>query len=132
MLDIDYFKDFNDTNGHLAGDERLRQVAQALARTLGRAGDLVARYGGEEFVVLLPGMGAADAKALAERLRLSVEGLGLSHNASPVARVVTLSVGVATAVAEEGTSPALLLASADEALYRAKREGRNRVEQAGA
>jgi len=130
MLDIDYFKDFNDANGHLAGDERLRQVANALAGTLGRAGDLVARYGGEEFVVLLPGMGADDAWALAERLRQSVEGLALSHNASRVAPVVTLSAGVATAFAEERTSPAALVAAADGALYRAKREGRNRVAKA--
>jgi diguanylate cyclase (GGDEF)-like protein len=132
MLDLDYFKDFNDTNGHLAGDERLRQVAQALASTLGRAGDLVARYGGEEFVVLLPGMGADDASALAERLRQGVEAMGLSHNASPVSQVVTLSAGVATAFAEERVSPAALVAAADGALYRAKREGRNRVAKATA
>jgi diguanylate cyclase (GGDEF)-like protein len=132
MLDLDHFKEFNDANGHLAGDERLRQVAQALAATLGRAGDLVARYGGEEFVVLLPGMAAADASALAERLRASVEALGLSHNASRVAPVATLSAGVATAFAEERTSPAALVATADAALYRAKREGRNRVATAPA
>jgi diguanylate cyclase (GGDEF)-like protein len=130
MLDLDFFKDLNDANGHLAGDERLRQVAQALAGTLGRAGDLVARYGGEEFVVLLPGMGADDAWTLAERLRLSVESLGLSHNASPVSQVVTLSVGVATRAAEERTSPAALVAAADGALYQAKRDGRNRVAKA--
>ena len=132
MLDLDFFKDFNDTNGHLAGDEHLRQVAQALAGTLGRAGDLVARFGGEEFVVLLPSMVAGDAAALAERLRQSVEALGLPHNASTVSRVVTVSVGVATAFAEERTSPAALVAAADGALYRAKREGRNRVAQADA
>ena len=132
MLDLDFFKDFNDANGHLAGDEHLRQVARALAGTLGRAGDLVARFGGEEFVVLLPGMAAEDAGALAERLRQSVEALGLPHNASTVSRVVTLSVGVATALAEERTSPAALVAAADEALYRAKREGRNRVARADA
>ncbi len=132
MLDLDYFKDFNDTNGHLAGDERLRQVAQALAGTLGRAGDFVARYGGEEFVVLLPGMAEADAGTLAERLRASVEAMGLTHNASPVARVVTMSAGVATKMAEERTSPAALLAAADAALYQAKREGRNRVATAPA
>jgi diguanylate cyclase (GGDEF)-like protein len=125
MLDLDFFKDFNDTNGHLAGDDHLRQVAKALFGALGRAGDLVARYGGEEFVVLLPGMGAAEAAAVAERLRASVEALALPHNASAVARVVTLSVGVAT-------RPAALVAAADEALYRAKREGRNRVVVAGA
>ena len=132
VLDLDYFKDFNDTNGHLAGDERLRQVAEALSRTVGRAGDLVARYGGEEFVVLLPGMAAEDAAALAERLRSGIEALGLVHNASPVSRVVTLSAGVATAHPEERTSPAALVAAADGALYRAKKEGRNRVVAASA
>jgi diguanylate cyclase (GGDEF)-like protein len=127
MLDLDFFKAYNDTNGHLAGDERLRQVAQALVSAVGRAGDLVARYGGEEFVVLLPGMPQGDAAALAERLRAGVEALGLSHNASTVSRVVTLTAGVATMVPKERTSPAALLAAADGALYRAKGEGRNRV-----
>jgi diguanylate cyclase (GGDEF)-like protein len=132
MLDLDFFKAYNDTNGHLAGDERLRQVAQALVSAVGRAGDLVARYGGEEFVVLLPGMPQGDAAALAERLRAGVEALGLSHNASTVSRVVTLTAGVATMVPKERTSPAALLAAADGALYRAKGEGRNRVAVAAA
>jgi diguanylate cyclase (GGDEF)-like protein len=127
MLDLDYFKDFNDAHGHLAGDERLRLVADALSSTVGRAGDLVARYGGEEFVVLLPGTTGRDAAALAERLRAAVEALKLPHDASPTSEVATLSAGVATAFPEERASPEALLAAADAALYRAKREGRNRV-----
>jgi diguanylate cyclase (GGDEF)-like protein len=131
MLDLDYFKAFNDTNGHVAGDERLRQVAQALVTAAGRAGELVARYGGEEFAVLLPGTHLEDAAAFAERLRAGVERLGFSHNASEVARVVTVTAGVATLLPSEQGSPARLVAAADAALYRAKREGRNRVVVAG-
>jgi diguanylate cyclase (GGDEF)-like protein len=127
MLDLDHFKAFNDTNGHVAGDERLRQVAQALVPAAGRAGELVARYGGEEFAVLLPGTSLEDAAAFAERLRAGVERLGLGHNASPVSRVVTVTAGVATTLPREHGSPATLVAAADGALYRAKREGRNRV-----
>ena len=130
LLDLDSFKPFNDTNGHLAGDECLRQVAQVLSGALGRAGDLVARYGGEEFVALLPGMAQEDAAALAERLRAGVELLALPHNASAVSPVVTLSAGLATTVPEEGRSPTELLAAADAAMYQAKREERNRVARA--
>jgi diguanylate cyclase (GGDEF)-like protein len=127
LLDLDYFKLFNDTKGHQAGDDCLRRVARVLAGALGRAGDLVARYGGEEFVALLPSMGPEDALAVAERLRASVEALRLPHAGSPVAPVVTLSAGVATVVPEERLSSAALVAAADGALYQAKREGRNRV-----
>lgn len=127
LVDLDFFKPFNDTNGHLAGDESLRQVALYLSRALGRAGDLVARFGGEEFVALLPRMAAEEAAGLAERLRAGVEALALPHNASAVSKVVTLSAGVATLVPDEDGSPATLLAAADAALYEAKREGRNRV-----
>ena len=127
ILDLDFFKPYNDTNGHPAGDECLRQAAQVLSGALGRAGDLVARYGGEEFVALLPGMAAEDALALAERLRVGVEALRLPHNASAVSPVVTLSAGLATVVPEEGRAPDVLVAAADRALYEAKRQGRNRV-----
>jgi diguanylate cyclase (GGDEF)-like protein len=130
LLDLDFFKPFNDTNGHLAGDECLRQVAQVLAGALARAGELVARYGGEEFVALLPGMAAEDASILAERLRAGVELLGMPHRASEASPVVTLSAGVATTVPEESGAPTALLAAADAALYQAKREGRNRVVRA--
>jgi diguanylate cyclase (GGDEF)-like protein len=130
LFDLDFFKPFNDTNGHLAGDDCLRQVADVLAGALGRAGDLVARYGGEEFVALLPGLGQEDAWALAERLRAGVEGLRLPHKASTVSSVVTISGGVATTVADELRTPDVLVAAADRALYEAKRGGRNRVVRA--
>lgn len=130
LMDLDFFKPFNDTNGHLAGDEALRQVAGYLSGTLGRAGDLVARFGGEEFVALLPGVASAEAAALAERLRAGVFALSLPHNASAVANVVTLSAGVATVVPQESEPPQTLVATADAALYKAKRDGRNVVKVA--
>jgi diguanylate cyclase (GGDEF)-like protein len=132
LFDLDFFKRYNDTNGHLAGDECLRQVARVLSGALGRAGDLVARYGGEEFVALLPDLGEEAALALAERLRAGVEALGLPHDASAVSRLVTISAGVATMVADERHSPAVLVAAADRALYQAKRGGRNLVVRATA
>jgi diguanylate cyclase (GGDEF)-like protein len=118
MLDLDYFKPFNDEHGHQAGDELLRRVAQTLRDTVHRAADLVARYGGEEFVVLLPETNAEDAYRIAEALRRSIEDT----------RMVTVSIGVATQVPErEARACDELVRLADEALYVAKRAGRNRV-----
>jgi diguanylate cyclase (GGDEF)-like protein len=130
LFDLDFFKAYNDTNGHLAGDECLRRVAHVLRGAVGRAGDLAARYGGEEFVALLPGLGAEDAGALAERLRAGVEAVGLPHTASSVAPVVTMSAGIATTVPDERHFSDVLVAAADRALYEAKRGGRNRVARA--
>ena len=132
LFDLDFFKPYNDTQGHLAGDECLRRVTQVLAGAFGRAGDLVARYGGEEFVALLPGLSEDDSAALAERLRAGVEALGIPHGGSSVAPVVTISAGVATVVADERGTPAAAVAAADRALYQAKRGGRNRVVRASA
>jgi diguanylate cyclase (GGDEF)-like protein len=132
LFDLDFFKPYNDTNGHLAGDECLRQVAHVLAGALGRAGDLVARYGGEEFVALLPDLAEEAAVALAERLRAGVEALGLPHPSSSASGVVTISARVASMTADERHSPAALVAAADRALYQAKRGGRNRVIRAAA
>jgi diguanylate cyclase (GGDEF)-like protein len=127
MMDIDNFKAYNDNYGHGAGDECLQQVARALRSNLSRSGDFVARYGGEEFVALLPGMGGTGVMTVAERLRHGVESLKISHAYSPTAKVVTISLGVASSEAgasEEDRSQ--LLKRADQALYRSKREGRNR------
>lgn len=126
MFDIDFFKPFNDASGHQAGDDCLRAVAQALQDSLHRASDLVARYGGEEFAVLLPECAEEQARTLAEILRARIEGLRYPHEAAP-AGVVTVSVGVAAAVPSKGLSPEDLVRRADEALYEAKRRGRNRV-----
>jgi diguanylate cyclase (GGDEF)-like protein len=127
LIDIDFFKSFNDTYGHEAGDEILKKVASALAATLNRPADLVARYGGEEFVVVLPGTDAAGAAGLAERLRATVAGLAVPHAKSAAAAQVTISVGVATIVPPRDVAAETLVEAADQALYRAKREGRNRV-----
>ena len=127
MADIDNFKIYNDTYGHQAGDECLRQVARAMARMGRREGDLVARYGGEEFVVVLPNTDLAGARALAAEMRLAVEKLGLKHKNSPTLPVVTVSVGATAGRVAEGITPEEALAAADECLYQAKGAGRNRV-----
>lgn len=129
MADLDHFKAFNDTCGHLEGDECLRKVAAVLARATRRAADLSARYGGEEFAVLLSDTTWEAAVALAEVLRGGVESLGIApRGAGSAATRVTLSLGVAMASPHEGADPHDLIRAADEALYRAKRKGRNRVE----
>ena len=127
MIDIDYFKRFNDANGHQAGDACLKQVAHVLSAPLQRAGDLVARYGGEEFAVILPSTPAEGARHIAERVRQAVKGLELPHPASPVSPHVTISVGISTSIATRQRSAQSLLASADHALYRAKDNGRNKT-----
>ena len=129
MLDIDHFKQFNDTYGHLAGDECLRQVALAIKSIIRRSPDIAARYGGEEFVVILPNTDLHGAAAVAENIRKAVEELAIPHTASLTAGYVTVSLGVATISAARVSSPETVLAVADEALYSAKQKGRNRVEE---
>ncbi len=131
MLDIDHFKAYNDNYGHGAGDECLRRVAQALQSVVQRPLDLVARYGGEEFVALLPETEPTGTALLAERFRGAVAEQHLPHAFSPVAPQVTVSVGHASRAAVNGETPQALVAAADQALYRAKAEGRNRVVAAG-
>ena len=127
MLDVDYFKAYNDHYGHPAGDHCLEQIAAVLEASLGRSGDLVARYGGEEFVVLLPGLPAEGLGPIGEKLRSSVSALGLPHAQGGPEGIVTVSLGLATAVPQEGSTPKELLAVADALLYQAKSEGRNRL-----
>jgi diguanylate cyclase (GGDEF)-like protein len=126
LLDIDYFKKFNDRYGHQSGDQCLTLVAQALAGSAQRASDLVARYGGEEFVVLLYHMTRDDAFQLGERMRSAVENLAIPHMDSAHGRV-TISLGGATLSPREDGDPRILLQTADQALYKAKENGRNRV-----
>lgn len=127
LADIDCFKDYNDLHGHQQGDACLRQVAQALARSLHRAGDMVARYGGEEFAVLLADTDEQHAATTAEMLRAHVEAMEIPHGASSISPVVTLSLGMSTVRPAAGSRPRYLVERADRALYLAKREGRNRV-----
>lgn len=131
MCDVDYFKRYNDRYGHQAGDECLRLVAQSLSACLERGGDTPARYGGEEFAVILPATAAEGARQVAEKIRSAVTAQELAHVDSPHG-IVTLSLGVASAVPGEGVTAEHLLQTADAALYAAKRAGRNCVCRAGA
>jgi len=127
MLDIDYFKAFNDAAGHQAGDECLRRVAQALRDHLHRAADLVSRYGGEEFAILLPETDAESARAVAESIREHIESLDIAHPAAPLGHV-TVSIGLASVIPpRDGSNAGDFIRCADAALYDAKRSGRNRV-----
>ncbi len=126
MIDIDFFKSYNDRFGHQRGDECLRRIAATFALVIHRSHDLVARYGGEEFAVVLPETGIRGAAAVAENLRQRVEQLGLSHPDSPFG-IVTISEGVAAAVPGPDDQAEKLLEAADSALYHSKRAGRNRV-----
>ncbi|EPR41072.1 response regulator receiver modulated diguanylate cyclase [Desulfovibrio sp. X2] len=127
LCDIDHFKAYNDASGHLLGDECLRRVALALAAGVRRPADLVARWGGEEFACILPDTDHDGATKLAEKLRASVVALNLPHEASPTAPVVTASLGVATLIPTADLPPHDLVQLADDALYYAKKAGRNRV-----
>jgi diguanylate cyclase (GGDEF)-like protein len=127
MIDIDCFKSYNDGHGHLEGDEALRQVASQLRSAAKRAGDLVARYGGEEFALVLHATPLEQATELAESVRSAVHAMAIPHPGSSVSTVVTISVGVATAIPSHGTEPEALLAAADAMLYEAKEAGRNQV-----
>lgn len=125
LCDLDYFKVYNDTYGHLAGDFCLQQVALALCQALKRPTDLVARYGGEEFAVILPNMDTEEALLAAEAIRANVQKLAITHVKSPVSQYVTLSLGVASTVPSLEATPAQLIVAADQALYQAKAEGRD-------
>jgi diguanylate cyclase (GGDEF)-like protein/PAS domain S-box-containing protein len=130
MVDVDLFKQFNDLYGHMAGDECLRRLAEALRGAIQRESDLVARFGGEEFVVLLPGTNASGAARVARNIQGAVKGMGILHEASPHA-VVTVSIGAATWRGGPPVDRDELLRDVDRALYAAKWAGRNRVCFAG-
>lgn len=126
MVDVDQFKSYNDFYGHLAGDEILRVIAQTLSRNC-RDGDAAYRYGGEEFLLILPEQTVAKAAIAAERFRKNVEALALPHQAKTPPDIVTISAGVAALEPEDYQSPHHWLKRADDALYRAKQDGRNCV-----
>jgi diguanylate cyclase (GGDEF)-like protein len=126
MLDVDFFKPYNDFYGHQQGDQALRDLANVIADQAVRPQDLVARYGGEEFVVLLPWVDEVAAGQLAERILQAVREQKLPHEKSSCANYLTVSAGVATCVPTLQAHPASLVASADAALYQAKRDGRDR------
>lgn len=131
MIDVDCFKQYNDLYGHMAGDECLRQVGQALQAAEGRTGDLAARYGGEEFALLLPNTDVAGALKVAEEIRKKIRELEIRHERN-LPGVVTVSAGVNALMPVTGeATPSQLIGAADEALYLAKTSGRNRVQAAG-
>ncbi|AET69187.1 PAS domain S-box/diguanylate cyclase (GGDEF) domain-containing protein [Desulfosporosinus orientis DSM 765] len=127
MLDVDYFKKFNDKYGHLAGDDCLRQIGFILKTIARHVPDTVARYGGEEFSLILPQTDEKGAEVLAKRIRTAVESLSIQHLASDIAGYVTVSIGVVTVYPTGLASPEQVVALADEALYCAKKQGRNQI-----
>ena len=130
MLDIDYFKEFNDNYGHQAGDDTLRKVSEALSGTANRQADVVARYVGEEFAVVLPQTDSKGAVKIADKMCRRVEDLQISHEYSPAADMLTISAGVATIqpqAVDRNLSFDVLIKNADEALFEAKRQGKRRV-----
>ncbi len=127
LLDVDFFKSYNDHYGHPAGDVCLRQLARVLTGEVQRVTDLPARYGGEEFAVVLPATSAEGALAVAERIRQAVMNCAMPHERSTIAPLVTVSVGVTVHAVQPGDSPKTLIEQADAALYQAKRAGRNCV-----
>jgi diguanylate cyclase (GGDEF)-like protein len=130
MIDVDFFKSYNDNYGHPAGDRVLELVANVLQSTVNRAADFVCRYGGEEFMVLLPATHALAARAVAVRIQHALSREALPHEFSPVAPVLTVSQGLAVAKPGERLSPQELITRADRALYVAKKSGRDTIKAA--
>lgn len=127
LLDVDYFKNYNDSYGHNAGDEVLQKLADIMQRASTRAGEVVARYGGEEFLLLLPGASEESAMRTAMRLRKMIEIERIPHGASGVAQYITVSQGVVTVMPQDTINPTDLIKQADQALYKAKDAGRNAI-----
>lgn len=125
ICDLDYFKEFNDTYGHLSGDDCLKKVARAMTQSIMRPADLVARYGGEEFVIVLPHSDYTGARHVAETLQRNISALQIPHSHSKVSKYVTLSIGIASQVPQPDYTSEKLLNDADKALYNAKNSGRN-------
>jgi diguanylate cyclase (GGDEF)-like protein len=126
--DIDYFKNYNDTYGHQAGDDCLKQIAQCLWASFNRAGDVVARFGGEEFAIILPETKESAAMMLSEGLLQKVRELNIKHESSKTSQIVTISIGVGTVIPDKNTVSADLVEIADKALYQAKQSGRDNVQ----
>jgi diguanylate cyclase (GGDEF)-like protein len=127
VLDVDHFKSFNDHYGHVMGDHCLRRIGSEIGKMVSHPPDLAARYGGEEFALILPETDLAGSIALAERLRRQVEQLALPHQFSGTQPHVTISLGVSTVMAQDVPHAKDLIRLADQALYQAKLQGRNRT-----
>lgn len=127
FADVDYFKNYNDHYGHLAGDECLRQIAQGIDKIVKDSSYLVARYGGEEFVILLPNVQVKETIQIAENIKKTILLLKIVHAKSPINDYVSLSMGIASLIPDQNLYPEQLVKMADEALYQAKYQGRNRI-----
>ncbi len=125
LIDIDHFKSFNDSYGHIAGDHCLKEVALGLERSIHRDIDIIARYGGEEFAAILPATDEEGAKMVAERIRMNISQLEIEHSVSMPYQHVTVSLGASSVIPSKEQSPTVLIAAADAALYLAKAQGRN-------
>ena len=127
LLDVDYFKNYNDNYGHPAGDAVLKRLADLMQRATSRAGEMVGRYGGEEFILVLPGATIQSAVRTAERLKDLVNSEGIAHEKSQIGGIITVSQGVVSLMPDTEIKPADIIKRADNALYKAKHEGRNRI-----
>ena len=127
MIDVDYFKSYNDSFGHLEGDEALRKVATSIRDASSRPSDLPARYGGEEFALVLPNTSPGGARLVAEKLRQTVAALKIPHNAPAEGSSLTISIGLSTITPQQGSDCRQLILAADKGLYAAKNNGRNQV-----
>jgi two-component system, cell cycle response regulator len=127
LCDVDFFKNYNDTYGHQAGDACLRSVAQSIQNKVRRAGDLAARYGGEEFAIVMPETDIHGARHVAEEIRKDLADMKIPHSESKAASFVTISCGIASMIPSNETSPQMLIENADQGLYKSKSQGRNCV-----
>jgi diguanylate cyclase (GGDEF)-like protein len=127
MIDIDYFKQYNDTFGHLEGDDCLRRIAETLSNNLNRPSDFVARYGGEEFCIIMPETNLHGAVASAEKIHSTIIELKIENPGSEVSKYLSISIGVAAVIPKDGDSYMDLIYTSDKALYKAKKDGRNIV-----
>jgi diguanylate cyclase (GGDEF)-like protein len=127
MVDVDFFKHYNDTYGHVAGDQCLQQVAGVLQGVSKRATDLAARYGGEEFALILPNTGQEGAVEIGKQILVGVRNLGIRNATSVSSQIITVSLGIATYIPSEFDLPDKFIIAADQALYQAKKAGRNQL-----
>jgi len=128
VIDIDFFKEYNDCYGHQAGDQCLERIAQAVKNQILRSSDFAVRYGGDEFAVIMPELGKDEVIQMATSVRETIEEMNLPHKCSSVSPWVTVSVGVTSTIPNRESAPEELFLAADKALYQAKEAGRNRVE----
>ncbi|MEM6581221.1 MAG: GGDEF domain-containing protein [Pseudomonadota bacterium] len=127
LLDVDFFKHYNDNYGHTEGDKVLKRLADLMQRATSRAGEMVGRFGGEEFILVLPGANAQSAMRTAERLKNLVSSEGIPHDKSEISSIITVSQGVVSMLPDADLTPVDIIKRVDEALYQAKNEGRNRI-----